>query len=45
MNRYYDGFDSCSDSNTPPTTTSKGTFKIIVEVQMTLLETFMVELQ
>lgn len=31
MNGYYDGFDSCFDSNTPPTTTSKGTFKIIVE--------------
>ena len=32
MNGYYDGFDSCFDSNSPPTTTSKGTFKIIVEV-------------
>ena len=33
MNGYYDGFDNCSDSNMPPpTTTSKGTFKIIVEV-------------
>lgn len=32
MNGYYDGFDGCFDSNTPPTTTSKGTFKIIVEV-------------
>jgi hypothetical protein len=32
MNGYYDGFDSCFDSNTPPTTTNKGTFKIVVEV-------------
>ena len=32
MNGYYDGFDSCFDSNIPPTTTGKGTFKIIVEV-------------
>ena len=32
MNGYYHGFDSCYDSNPPPTTTSNGVFKIIVEV-------------
>lgn len=32
MNGYHNGFDSCFDSYNSPTTTSKGTFKVIVEV-------------
>ena len=32
MRGYYDGFDACSDNNNDPSNTSKGTFKIVVEV-------------